>query len=94
MNLPQKAGASSAHSKRCRAVSTLRRLAKRLECARLAGAFRVLGPDALSKFEVDALHEPDPVTPNFQAVSLPVGKPALLADSLSLDPMPTRTAHA
>ena len=39
MDLPQKAGASSTHSKRCRAVSTLRRLAKRLECVRLAGAF-------------------------------------------------------
>ena len=39
MNLPQKAGASSTHSKRCRAVSTSRRFAKRLECVRLAGAF-------------------------------------------------------
>ena len=39
MNLTQKAGASSTHSKRLRAVSTLRRLAKRLECVRLAGAF-------------------------------------------------------
>ena len=39
MNQTQKAGASSTHSKRCRAVSTFRRLAKRLECVRLAGAF-------------------------------------------------------
>ena len=39
MNLTQKAGASSTHSKRCRAVSTFQRLAKRLECVRLAGAF-------------------------------------------------------
>ena len=38
MNLTQKAGASSTHSKRCRAVSTFQRLAKRLECVRLAGA--------------------------------------------------------
>ena len=39
MNIRAKAGASSAHSKRCRAVSTSRRFAKRLECDQLAGAF-------------------------------------------------------
>ena len=39
MNLPQKAGASSTHSKRWRAVSVSRRFAKRLECVRLADAF-------------------------------------------------------
>ena len=39
MNRPQKAGASSPHSKRCRAVLTFPRLAKRLECVRLADAF-------------------------------------------------------
>ena len=39
MNLTQTAGASSTHSKRCRAFSTFQRLAKRLECVRLAGAF-------------------------------------------------------
>ena len=39
MNLSQNAGASSTHSKRCRAVSTFQKLAKRLECVRLAGAF-------------------------------------------------------
>ena len=32
-------GARSTHSKRCRAVSTFQKLAKRLECVRLAGAF-------------------------------------------------------
>ena len=39
MNLPQKAGASSTHSKRWRAVTASHRFAKRLECVRLAGAF-------------------------------------------------------
>src|SRR5262249_45628897 len=38
-----KAGASSAHSKRCRAGPHSRNLAERLECARLAGAFHGSG---------------------------------------------------
>ena len=51
-----KAGASSTHSKRCRAVSTSRRFAQRLECVQLAG-FRFMVPMRDCK-TVDAFHEP------------------------------------